>query len=423
PSERREIEKGLRDGSVQAVVSTNALELGIDIGQLNACVLCGYPGTIASTWQQAGRAGRRQDASLTILVATSAALDQYIIAHPKYFFAQSPENALVHPDNLYVLLNHFKCAAYELPFTDGELYGNLGDTDQLLEHLEQSGFLRHVDGRWHWMCEEFPAAEIHLRSAGDENFLIVDITRPDKHRVIGEMDRYTVPMLLHEHAIYLHEAQQYQVEKLDFPNKKAYVRAVDVDYYTDADLNTSLRVLDVLEQSDQPLVRSFGEVLVSTMVTIFKKMKLDTHENLGFGYVDLPELEMHTTACWITLPQAIADRFSKDALQGGMLGIANLLRQLAPLYLMCAPRDVAVVYRVRDPFTRLPTLYLYDTCPGGVGLSEKLYGLMDTLLRHSQDAIRACPCEKGCPSCVGPMAEVGSDGKAAALAILEGWLT
>ena len=419
PTQRRKIEQGLRSGYVTAVVATNALELGIDIGRLDACVLCGYPGTIASTWQQAGRAGRRRGTSLTLLIASSSALDQYIVGHPEYFFSQSPEHALANPDNLYILMNHLKCAAYELPFADGETYSGAEATEPMLSFLEEQGFLRHTAGRWHWSTEEFPAAEISLRSAGDENFMIVDITEPDNHVIIGEMDRYTVPMLLHEQAIYLHEAQQYQVEKLDFEHKKAFVRRVEVGYYTDADLNVSLRVLNE-DQTDAQSVppRSLGEVLVTSMVTLFKKMKFDTHENLGFGPVDLPEMEMTTSACWWTVPDDVAAAFSQDDLQGGMLGIAAMLRQLAPLYLMCAPRDLAVLYRVRDPFTRKPAVYLYDNCPGGVGLCEKVYDMLPMLLDQAREAIERCPCEEGCPSCVGPIGEVGESGKRAAVDIL-----
>ncbi|MBQ3574350.1 MAG: DEAD/DEAH box helicase, partial [Clostridia bacterium] len=265
PTQRREIERELRAGNVMCVVSTNALELGIDIGQLDACVLCGYPGTIASTWQQAGRAGRRGSVSLMIVVASSGPLDQYIIRHPEYFFEQSPESALINPNNLYILLNHIKCAAYELPFEKGELFGGLEDTDELLSYLEDESILRLVGGRYYWMAEEFPQSGINLRSASDQNFVIVDISDPKKHRVIGEMDRFTVPMLLHQYAIYMHEGNQYQVEQLDFDDKKAYVRRVEVDYYTDADLTTSLKVLDQFEEEDiGGIVRARGEVLVSS---------------------------------------------------------------------------------------------------------------------------------------------------------------
>lgn len=420
PTERREIERGLRAGKIDAVVSTNALELGIDIGALDACVMCGYPGTIASAWQQAGRAGRRKDTSIIFYVASSAAIDQYIVSHPDYFLRQSPENALLNPDNLYILLSHFKCSAFELPFEDGESFGNAPGSEELLEYLTDSSILRHVDGRYHWSAEDFPASEISLRSAASENFVIVDITDPAHHRVIGEMDRYTVPMLLHENAIYMHEAQQYQVEKLDFDACKAFIRKVDVGYYTDADLNVSLSLLDV-EQQEAPGggICALGEVKVTTLVTMFKKIRFDTHETLGFGHVRLPETDMHTTAMWWTLADALANRFSSDTLKNGMLAIANLLRIVAPLYLMCSPQDVVVVYQVKSPITDQPTIILYDSCPGGIGLAQKAYGMQRLLLEKALQIAQDCPCAKGCPSCVGPEGEIGEDGKSTAMLLLK----
>lgn len=398
PNLRREIERGLRDGSVQAVVSTNALELGIDIGQLEACVLCGYPGTVASTWQQAGRAGRRKTCSATFVVASSAPLDQYIVTHPEYFLNQSPENALLNPDNLYILMNHIKCAAFELPFEKDELFAGLESTPDLLAYLQEEGVLHLVGNKYHWMAEEMPSTEVSLRSAFDENFLIIDITDPAHHQVIGEMDRYTVPMLLHERAIYLHNATQYQVEKLDFGDKRAYIKRVDVDYYTDADLNVSLRVLDVLKERGN---EALGEVLVSSIVTIFKKMKFDTHENLGFGSVDIPELEMHTTAAWLALDEPVFTGIEKEQAQNAMVGISYALHTIAPLYLMCAPTDIHVSYHVKDQFTGKPTLFLSDRVPGGVGLSDKAYDMLDLLLDKVRETIGSCPCENGCPSCLG----------------------
>ena len=409
PTQRREIERELRAGRISAVVSTNALELGIDIGQLDVCIICGYPGTIASTWQQAGRAGRRGEESLLILVGTSDPLDQYMMTHPDYFFAQSPESAFVNPDNLYILLNHVKCAAYELPFSDGEKLGHVDSTEELLDYLAEQGFLMHVDGRYHWMAEEFPQAGISLRGGADQNFVIIDISNPAHRRVIGEMDRFTVPMLLHQYAIYMHEGQQYQVEQLDFDDKKAYVRAVDVDYYTDADLSTSMKVLDVFgEQPSGPLTRYHGEVMVSSIVKLFKKMKLDTRENLGWGPVQLPELEMQTTACWWTLPEELEQRYPRDALQDAMVGLCHLMRAIAPLHLMCSTADIAVVYHVRDPFTQRPTLYFYDCVEGGLGLSDHVYESDLTLFRESRDRLNDCPCENGCPSCVGASVSPGT---------------
>jgi DEAD/DEAH box helicase domain-containing protein len=409
PTQRREIERELRAGRVTSIISTNALELGIDIGQLDVCLLCGYPGTIASTWQQAGRAGRRGAASLLIVVATSSPLDQYMISHPDYFFGRSPENALINPENLYILINHLKCAAYELPFVEGEKFANVEDTGELLKYLAEENILREVGGRYYWMAEEFPQAGINLRSASDQNFLIVDITNPKKHKIIGEMDRFTVPMLLHQYAIYMHEGRQFQVENLDFDDKKAYVREVDVGYYTDANLTTSLKVLDQFEEEPSgALTRARGEVLVSTIVTLFKKIKFDTHENLGWGPVTLPELEMHTTACWWTLPEGMEARYGKEELKGAMVGLSHLLRGIVPAHLMCAPQDISVVYHVRDPFTDKPTIYLYDGVPGGIGLSDKVYEMDKSLLATARDVLSACPCPDGCPSCVGAYAGGGA---------------
>ncbi len=421
PSERREIERGLREGEVDMVVSTNALELGIDIGSLTACVLCGYPGTIASTWQQAGRAGRRKDTALTIMVASSAPLDQYIIQNPDYFFTASPEHALVQPNNLYVLLSHIKCSAYELPFEEGETFGDVADTSQFLEYLSENNILRHLDGKFYWMEEELPSGEISLRSARTENFVIIDISNPAHHRVIGEMDRYTVPMLLHENAIYMHDARMYQVEQLDLDACKAYIRAVDTDYYTDADLNVSLHILDDLEQKTLPngAGLSLGELRVSTIVKMFKKFKLDTHETVGFGEVRLPQMDLHTVGMWWTIPDAVANRYTNDALQGALLGVSNLLSIVAPLYLMCAPRDVNVVYQVKAPITDKPTIFLYDAYPGGVGLSEKAYQMQEMLLEHALQIAEGCRCECGCPSCAGPTIEIGERGKADAIALLK----
>ena len=421
PTQRREIERELRAGHITSVVSTNALELGIDIGQLDACVLCGYPGTIASTWQQAGRAGRRGSVSLLIVVATSSPLDQYIIQHPEYFFNQSPEQALINPDNLYILLNHLKCAAYELPFEVGEAFDNAQDTGELLDYLKDENILRQVSGKYYWMAEEFPQAGINLRSASDQNFLIVDITDPKKHRVIGEMDRFTVPMLLHKYAIYMHEGTQYQVEDLDFDDKKAYIRRVDVGYYTDADLTTSLKLLDEFDREEAgPLTRARGEVLTSSIVTVFKKIAFDTHENLGWGPVTLPELEMQTTACWWVLPENLENVYEREPLKNAMIGLAHLLRHIAPMYLMCAPQDISVVYHVKDTFTNAPTIYLYDSVPGGIGLSDRVYEMQDELFGRALEMLNACPCRDGCPSCVG--ATAGPGAKGTLIAILKGLL-
>ena len=414
-SERRAIEQGLRRGDIQAVISTNALELGIDIGSLEACVLVGYPGTIASTWQQSGRSGRRRGVSATFFIASSAPLDQFIVTHPDYFFIQNAENAMVNPDNLYILLNHLKCAAYELPFKEDEGFGSAPGCGEMLSYLEENGIVHYAGGSYHWSAEDFPASEISLRTAMTENFTITDITDPAHPRLVGEMDRFTVPMLLHENAIYLHEGRTYQVDRLDFDGCKAFIRQVQSDYYTDADLNVSLSLLDVEKQEG---AAALGEVKVTALVKVFKKMRFDTGENVGYGPVRLPETDMHTSAVWFTLPQRYLNRFGRDALQGGMLGIANLLRIAAPFYLMCDIRDIAVNYQVKCPFTDAPTIILYDNCPGGIGLAEKAFTLREMILRHCLTILRDCDCEEGCPSCVGPVSTIGPEGKKAAEELL-----
>lgn len=411
PNQRRAIEQGLRSGEIRGVVSTNALELGIDIGQLEACIICGYPGTISSTWQQAGRAGRRHGASIQVLVASSNPLDQYVIQHPEYFLRQSPEHALVQPDNLIILVNHIKCAAYELPFEREEQFG-VATTEEILDFLVEEKILHQAGDRWYWMNQSFPAKEISLRTADQENVVIIDISQTARHQVIGEVDRFSAPMYLHEEAIYLHEGVQYQVEKLDLEEKKAYVRQVNVDYYTDANLAVQLRVLEVdREEHAQTYTKTLGEVTVNALVTLFKKIKLYTHENIGSGPVHLPEQEMHTTAYWLTLDHLEIARWSQNDLQSGLIGLSNVFAYLAPLYLMCDPKDIGVSAQVKAVHSRKPTIYLYDKVPGGVGLSDKLFELHDQLLQLAQTHIKQCACEEGCPSCVGPVAETGQGAK------------
>ncbi len=401
PSQRRAIERGLRQGEILGVVSTNALELGVDIGQLQACVITGYPGSVASTWQQAGRSGRRQGESVVVLVGSSTPLDQYVIQHPEYFFNRSPESARINPDNLIILVDHIKCAAYELPFREGERFGR-AEIAEILEFLTEEQILHHSRGKWFWMNDSFPAHNISLRSASQENVVIIDISERGNETVIGEMDRFSALTLLHEEAIYLHQGVQYQVEKLDYSEKKAYVREVQVDYYTDANLAVKLNVLEEAEvRRLEPVEFAFGEVSVHAMATIFKKIKFETHENIGSGPIHLPEEELHTTAAWISFPESLLESIGKEDVERGLVGLAHVLRHVAPLFVMCDPADLHVTPQRKAVHSGQPSIFLYDRYPGGVGLSEQVYRDMETILAQAEGLIASCPCESGCPSCVG----------------------
>ncbi|MGC4376395.1 DEAD/DEAH box helicase [Fictibacillus sp. Mic-4] len=417
PKQRREIERGLRSGEVMGVVSTNALELGVDIGQLHACILTGYPGSIASSWQQAGRAGRRQDESVVIMVASSSPLDQYIIQHPEYFFNRSPESARINPDNLIILVDHLKCAAYELPFKKGESFDGV-EIEEILEFLTDEQVLHHQGDQYFWMNDSFPAHNISLRSGSQENVVIIDQTDIANVKVIGEMDRFSSLTLLHEEAIYLHQGVQYQVEKLDYEEKKAYVREVNVDYFTDANLAVSLKVLEVDQSTSfHSHERAFGEVTVNAMATIFKKIQFESHQNIGSGPIHLPEEELHTSATWISFNDPITNDFSTNELEQSLIGIANVLRHIAPLFVMCDKGDLHVVPQMKAVHSGKPTIFLYDRYPGGVGLSETVYKEWDTILHEAAALIERCPCESGCPSCT-EMAAEGKDGKKKALYLL-----
>src|SRR3989475_1029611 len=342
PSERRAIERGLRDGSVRGVVSTNALELGIDIGALQAAVLIGYPGTVASTWQQMGRAGRREELSAAFLVATSSPVDQYVVQHPDYVLQRSPEAGLVNPDNLHVLVNHLKCGAFEIPFERRERFGT-EDTPGVLSYLDEQGILHEADGRYHWAAQSFPAEGMSLRTATSDNVVIIDQT-DGKHHVIGEVDRFGAPEILYEQAIYLHEAKQFQVERLDWENQKAYVREVKVEYYTQAGVAVRIRVLDEFDHKAALETRGFdrahGEVLVSAIATIYKKLTLFTNENVGWGKIHIPEQELQTTSFWCALPERAVAGWPREKIEIALAGLGNLLHGLAPLFLMCDPHDL-----------------------------------------------------------------------------------
>ncbi|OAS86289.1 MULTISPECIES: DEAD/DEAH box helicase [Metabacillus] len=401
PKQRREIEQGLRNGDVLGVVSTNALELGVDIGRLQVCIMTGYPGTIASAWQQAGRAGRRQGEAVIIMVASSSPLDQYIIQNPNYFFEQNPETAIINPDNLVVLVDHLKCAAFELPFKNGDTFDGL-ELEDILQFLAEERVLYYNDNTYHWMNDSFPAHNISLRSASQENVIIIDQSDIASVKVIGEMDRFSAMTLLHDEAIYLHQGVQFQVEKLDWEEKKAFVREVDVDYFTDANLAVQLKVLeeDMLIEKESAGY-GFGDVTVQAMATIFKKIKFDTHENIGSGPIHLPEEELHTNAAWISIHSFNKEDMSEKRLEESLIGVAHVLQHVAPLKVMCDPSDLHVVAQIKAVHNNKPTIFLYDRYPGGVGLAKKIYETMNSVLLEALNLLSNCPCHNGCPSCIG----------------------
>jgi len=509
PAARRAIERGLRAGTVRAVVATNALELGIDLGQLDASIMAGYPGTVASTWQQAGRAGRRAGTALSILVAGGNPLDQYIVTHPDYFFGRSPEHALVNPDNLLVLLAHLQCAAFELPFQAGESFGAQSaetSTAELLDYLAETGILHHVGDTWYWLAESYPAERVSLRSAGPDQVTITD-TGGETPQTIGTVDRLSAPLLVHTGAIYLHDGQAYHVDRLDWETGQAFVRSVEVDHYTDASFSVEVRpVATRAEARRAGATVAYGEVQVRGKATGYKKIRLYTHETLGWGAIDLPEQTTETAAYWFILTEETVERLraagwwrfdpigyrgpnwqtqrnkarardnfrcrhcnaperpgrehdihhlrpfrdfgyvpgqneyyqvanqldnlitlcrdchrraeGAQRFQGALTGLGSVLGHVAPLFLMCDYRDIGILAEAQAAWSKAPTVTIYEKIPAGVGFSETLFRLHDQVLRTAEELIRDCGCERGCPSCVGPVEEVGEDAKAYTLAIL-----
>jgi DEAD/DEAH box helicase domain-containing protein len=384
--------------------------------------MAGYPGTIASTWQRAGRAGRRMTTSLSLMVASSAPLDQYIVEHPEYFFESSPEHAHINPDNLEILINHLKCATFELPLKDSEPFGP-HPAGELCKFLEELGVLHHSAGAWHWTSDTYPADAISLRSVTSDNFVVIDATNDEK--VIATVAFPAALVELHEKAIYLHEARQYQVEKMDYDQRKAWVRRIECDYFTDAIDYTQVKILETFES--QPVAESraaHGEVRVNRQIVGFKKIKFYTMENIGAGALSLPEQEMHTTSYYLHFtPEFLArlPHLSPTDRLNALTGLGNAFRTVAALLLMCDPRDlgIALTEEFGKPVAGFePNLHLYDNYPGGIGQSAPLYQMSRELIDGAHDLIAHCPCESGCPSCVGPAGETGAGAKQAGLEIL-----
>lgn len=505
PLERREIEQGLRRGEVRGVVATNALELGVDIGLLGAAIIAGYPGTISSLWQQAGRAGRRSEVSAAVLVASAAPLDQFVISHPRYLFESSPEHGLIHPDNLAILLRHLRCAAFELPFSESESFGDFKDVSECLRYLQGQGELHASGGHYRWVADVYPAEAVSLRASSDDHVVIQDIAA-GRPAVIGEVDRTTAPILLHQGAVYIHEGRTYLVKNLDWEKAIAEVEPVEVDYYTDSSESIDLRVLEVYDAEEMHSARrAHGWVEITALVSSYRKVKRYTHETLGYGSVDLPPRQFETTAYWMWIaPEAVHqleqagilltpndygpswpsarqaarardgyccrqcgarereglehsvhhlrpfreygyrprenhnDRQANqlenlvtlcrtchhrvEAARGtrsGLSGLAYALGNIAPLFLMCDPRDIGMLTEMRSSNTKSPTITIFDRVPGGLGLAERLYELHDDLLKGALELIEACQCQEGCPACVGPVGSAGEETKNVTVQLLE----
>ncbi len=446
PNLRREIEAGLREGRVRGVVATNALELGIDIGQLEAALLVGYPGSVASTWQRAGRAGRRAGTSAAILIASSAPLDQYVIAHPEAVLGRAPELGLIDPDNLHILVSHVRCAAFELPFADTEQFG-AEPLGEILAYLEEKGVLRRAGDRWHWTEDAYPADQVSLRTAEPENFTVIDVTAAPP-RVIAQVDFDGAPTALHPGAIYMVEGAPHHVDRLDWEGRKAYVRQIETEYYTQAITASKVRILADFAVTPAPWGDvAWGEVHVVTHVPGYKKIKFYSLENVGYGEVSLPDQEMHTTAAWWGFEPALAARLGLPdaAFLEGLAGLSYTLRHLAARRCLTDPGDLGRALGDREgrwsfalgptaggprlagdlgPGDRPqhPTLFLYERYPGGCGLAEGIYGQERLLLADALELLTRCPCAAGCPSCVGPPGDAGPGVKPAAVAILRGVL-
>jgi DEAD/DEAH box helicase domain-containing protein len=505
PRERREIERGLRNGKVHGVVSTNALELGVDIGELSVCVLAGYPGTIASTWQQAGRAGRRRAVSAVVLVGGLSALDQYLLTHPQFLFGRTCERALMSPDNPFVLQSHLKCAAFELPIGDAEEFAEGVDSSGLLGDIQdREGVLRHTGKRWYWMSSHYPAQSVSLRTAAADQFVLCK----DDGEVIGQMDSASAPLLVYPGAVYLHEGQAYRVTELDWDAHIARVIPTEADHFTEVAVSVKVEVLAVERcQSMDGLSRANAEVRICTRTSGYREFRLYTHEQLATVPLNLPEQELLTHAYWLEihdevvqalrdegdwtiapilsygpnwatqrqrarerdglrcrncgrpeLPERehdvhhlrpfrifdyrpgenttylLANRLANlitlcpechhrveavQSVQGTLQGLGNVVRALAPLFLMCDPQDLRLTTDLDFPYTRAPTVIVYDAAPGGVGFSKLLYEAQDDLLRACMEWVSDCPCAEGCPVCVGAPPQAGAGAKARVGRLLE----
>lgn len=439
PRERRAIEAGLRNGTVRCVVATSALELGVDIGDMGAAILAGYPGTIASTWQRAGRAGRRETRSVAIMIASAAPLDQYIVRNPHYFFQHPTEHGLINPDNVLILLEHIRCAAFELPFSKNEIYAD--NTAEFLGYLEEEGELRRSADRWFYTGGEYPAGNVSLRSVSDDKIIIADHSgaRPE---IVGEIDMFAAHLLLHPEAVYMHGGRQYLVESLDLENGRAKIVPMDLAYYTAPLEQTRVVIVEEKVCSETACPVRFGDVQVVSRVIGYKKIRFGSHETLGTAGISLPERELITSGTWFTLPTEIADLDeirNMHTIASGLVGALTAIHSVASVILMSDPRDLgACVCSPGNEWTvqtdhlgmlqlsgqpvenfSVANLFIFDCYPGGIGLSENLFQKHAVILSRAAELVKQCDCRYGCPGCIGPVNTAEQSVKAAAAAVLQ----
>jgi len=406
PEERREIERALFEGDLKGVVSTNALELGIDIGSMESAILVGYPGSMASTWQQAGRAGRGSEPSLVVLVPYDAPIDQYMARNPDYFFGRSPESAVIDPHNPHIVLSHVRAAAFELPITraDWERFGEY--CGPILKILDEDRQVRQQGDRIFWTGPSYPSADVPLRNIGEDVYTIIDTGNPDAagspNRVIGTIDEPGAFMQLHPGAVYMHHGETYFVNKLDLTKKIAFVEKEDTDYYTQSITETKIKIeKEELKKEESGSEVYWGDLSVTSVTYMFKKIKFGSRDSLGFGALDLPPQTLLTTGMWI-LPNAEAYALVRAAgrvPREGLLGISNVIREVIPIFAMCDPLDVGA--SVDSSAAHAPGIFVHDRFPGGMGFAHKAYELLDEILHACLKLIDKCPCAHGCPSCVG----------------------
>ena len=399
PEQRREIERQLFCGELTGVTATNALELGVDIGGVDAIVMTGYPGTVASTWQQAGRAGRGQEESLAVLVAADNPLDQFLMRQPDYFFERPAEHAALDPTNKHILGGHLLCAAYEAPLTDDDaaLFG--GERARWVAHrLVEEGVLAARGDRLHYVGSEYPAALVNIRSASASQYQILN-----GEKTLGTVEEARAFETLHPGAIYLHMGESYVVEELDVTSRLARVRPSNASYFTEPKTESRIEILETGGSKEfGDTVAYFGEVRVSTQIVGFRQKQLFSDEVLGVFDLDLPEQTFETEAIWYPLPPSLVEALALAGLDlaGGVHALEHASIGLLPLFALCDRNDIGGVSTPYHPQVGAPTIFVHDAHPGGVGIAETGFRLVTQWLTATKTLIEECPCEDGCPSCI-----------------------